>query len=66
MQEIFTKLYILFVMNTINVTQNFIVRRMSVSKDRSDFNRQIMPIQLVKEINTSQTLQENIRKTRIC
>ena len=46
-------------MNTINVTQqqisNFIVRRMSVSKDRSDFNRQIMPIQLVEEINTSQS-----------
>ena len=65
MQEIFTRLYILFVMNTIHaVTQleisNVIVPRMSVSKDISDFNIQGVIYGSSKKLHVSQTLQENI------
>jgi hypothetical protein len=66
MQEIFTKLYILFVMNTINVTQyskyqfSLCAECRWAKIDQISIDKQIIPIQLVEEINTSQALQENI------
>jgi hypothetical protein len=67
MQEIFTRLYILFVMNIeyYRVTQleisSVIVPRMSVSKEISDFNIQgVLHAACRRNCTSSQTLQENI------